>query len=76
MSGLKLSVTSWGEVALDKRELRNLMRSAGNEVRSQTARLLASSQGSGRAYRGGGERPTGGNTSRATIVPRRLGTPL
>lgn len=54
MSGLKLSVTSWGEVALDKRELRNLMRSAGNDVRNKTARMLAASQGSGRAYRGGG----------------------
>ncbi|MGA7055330.1 MAG: hypothetical protein WBZ37_29530, partial [Mycobacterium sp.] len=51
---MKLTVTNWGEVALDKRELKRLMRSAGGEIRSQTARLLASSQGTGRAYRGGG----------------------
>ena len=54
MSSLKISVTSWGEVALDKRELRKLMRSAGNEVKQRTSRLISPSQGSGRLYRGGG----------------------
>ena len=50
---LKVSVTSWGTVVLDKRQIRNLLRSAANDVRSKTARLIASSHGSGRLYRAG-----------------------
>jgi hypothetical protein len=54
MSDLKISVSSWGEVLLDKREMTKLMRAAGNEVRSKTARLINASNGGGRltAYRG------------------------
>ena len=54
MSHLKLAVSSWGEVALDKRELAKVMRGAGNDVRSKTARLINAKSGSGRTYRGGG----------------------
>ena len=54
MSSLKLSVTSWGEIGLDRRELKNLMRSAGRDIQTKTARLLARTDGAGRAYRGGG----------------------
>lgn len=54
MGALKLTITSWGEVALDKRGVARLMRSAGNDVRSKTARLIARSLGGGRSYRGGG----------------------
>lgn len=54
MSGLQLKITSWGEVALDKREMRALMRSAGNDVKSKTARLIGQTAGTGRTYRGGG----------------------
>lgn len=54
MSDLKLTVTSWGEVHLDKREMTKLMRAAGNEVKSKTARLINKSDGGGRLthYRG------------------------
>lgn len=61
MSQLKLAVTSWGEVALDKKELRALMRSAGNDVRTKTQRIINRSQGSGRTYRGGGGSAYRGN---------------
>jgi hypothetical protein len=54
MSALKLRITSWGEVRLDKTELRRLMRSAGNDVKNKTARLISASAGSGRTYAGGG----------------------
>lgn len=50
MSDLKLTVTSWGEVMLDTREVNNLMRSAGNDVRQKTRRLIARSEGGGRTY--------------------------
>jgi hypothetical protein len=50
VSDLKLTVTSWGEVALDPKPMRALMRAAGNDVRSKTARLINKSQGSGRHY--------------------------
>lgn len=50
MSALKLTVTSWGEVMLDKREVNNLMRSAGNDVKNKTARLINQSDGGGRSY--------------------------
>jgi hypothetical protein len=51
MSDLKLTVSSWGEIALDKKEMRALMRAAGNSVRSKTAKLINQSQGGGRIYR-------------------------
>lgn len=52
MSDLKLTVTNWGEVALDKREVAKLMRAAGNDVKNKTGRLIAQSQGSGKTYFG------------------------
>jgi hypothetical protein len=61
MSDLKLTVSSWGLVRLDKGEMKKLMRAAGNDIRSQTAKLLNKSSGSGRVYRGmGGGRYRGG----------------
>lgn len=54
MSELKLKITSWGDVVLDKKELRAVMRSAANDVRSKTAKLINASSGGGRTYRGGG----------------------
>jgi hypothetical protein len=54
MSHLKLTINHWGEVQLDKKELRALMRSAGNDVKTKTARLISPTQGGGRSYRGGG----------------------
>lgn len=54
MSSLKLSITSWGEVALDKRQMRALMRSAGSDIANKDRRLIAATSGSGRVYRGGG----------------------
>jgi hypothetical protein len=50
MSDLKLTVTHWGEIALDKRELRKLMRAAGNDVKNKTGRLINQSNGGGRNY--------------------------
>ena len=47
-----MTVTSWGEVLLDKREVNNLMRSAGNDVRSKTQRLINQTDGGGRSYLG------------------------
>ena len=52
MSDLKLTVTSWGVVALDKRELAKVMRGAGNDIRTKTARLINKSTGEGRGYYG------------------------
>ena len=54
MSSLKMQITSWGEVALDKRQAKALMRAAGNDIASKDRRLLNASSGSGRVYRGGG----------------------
>jgi hypothetical protein len=54
MSALKLTVTNWGEVALDKRQMKNLMRSAANDIKNKTSRLVSQTTGSGRTYRGGG----------------------
>jgi hypothetical protein len=54
MSALKLEVTSWGVVMLDKKQVRAVMRAAGNDIRSKTARLVNKTQGSGRQYYGGG----------------------
>jgi hypothetical protein len=50
VSDLKLTVTSWGEVAIDKREMRALMRAAGNDVKNKTGRLINQGQGGGRNY--------------------------
>ena len=54
MSDLKLTVTSWGEVLLDKREMKSLMRAAGNDVKNKTAKIINASQGGGRVthYKG------------------------
>jgi hypothetical protein len=54
MSDLKLTVTSWGEVKIDKREMTKLMRAAGNGVKTKTQRLINASGGGGRLthYRG------------------------
>jgi len=52
VSDLKLTVTNWGAIAIDKRELTKLMRAAGNDVRSKTARLINASQGGGKTYFG------------------------
>lgn len=49
-----MRINSWSEVALDKSGMRKLMRGAGGEVARKTRRLIASSAGSGRPYRGGG----------------------
>jgi hypothetical protein len=54
MAALKMRVSSWAEVSLDKRELKAVMRAAGNTVKTKTGRLIAQTSGGGRAYRGGG----------------------
>ena len=54
MSALKLRISSWGEVVLDKKGLRALMRAAGNDVKNKTGRMIAKKVGAGRAYSGGG----------------------
>jgi hypothetical protein len=59
-----MTVTNWGEVALDKRQLKALMRSAAGDVKTKTARLIAKTTGSGRTYRGGG-----GSAYRGTYRP-------
>lgn len=50
MGELKVTVNSWGEVALDKREMKKVMRAAGNEIKSKTARLINSTSGGGQVY--------------------------
>lgn len=50
MSDLKITVTNWGQIALDKRELKALMRAAGNDIKNKTARLIAATEGGGRFY--------------------------
>jgi hypothetical protein len=54
VSDLKLTVTSWGEVKVDKREMTKLLRAAGNDVKTKTQRLINASGGGGRLthYRG------------------------
>jgi hypothetical protein len=52
MSDLKLTVSNWGTVALDKREVAKLMRAAGNDVKNKTGRLINASQDGGRSYFG------------------------
>lgn len=54
MSNLKLTIDTWGEVALDKKNLKALMRSAGNDIATKDRRLISASAGAGRTYRGGG----------------------
>ena len=49
-----MQITSWGEVALEKRELKTLMRSAGADIAAKTRRLISQTAGSGRYYAGGG----------------------
>lgn len=56
MSALKLTVTSWGEVHLDNREMRKLMRSAGNDVKTKTQRLINATSGGGRLTQYHGDR--------------------
>lgn len=48
MSDLKLTITNWGQVAVDKREMTKLMRAAGNDIKTQTARLINKTEGGGR----------------------------
>jgi hypothetical protein len=50
VSDLKMLVTNWGDVRLDKRELAKVMRAAGNDIRNKTARLINQSDGAGRQY--------------------------
>ena len=64
MTALKMTVSNWGEVALDKRQLKALMRSAAGDVKTKTARLINKATGSGRTYRGGG-----GSAYRGTYRP-------
>lgn len=45
-----MRITSWGGVMLDQREVNALMRSAGNDVRTKTQRLISKSDGGGRSY--------------------------
>lgn len=54
MSALKLTVTTWGELAQDTKALKALMRAAGNDIASKTRRLIGNEGGGGRLYRGGG----------------------
>jgi hypothetical protein len=74
VSDLRMKVTSWGEVLLDTREVNALMRSAGNDVKNKTARLIARSSGGGRNY----QMPGGGSRYRASSAGdppvRRTGT--
>jgi hypothetical protein len=50
MSDLRVTITQWGQITLDKRGLNALMRAAGNTVKTKTARLIAKSEGGGRQY--------------------------
>jgi hypothetical protein len=54
MSDLKLTVTSWGQVVLDKRQVKALMRAAAGEIRTATSRMINKAEGGGRFYRGMG----------------------
>ena len=49
-----MTITSWGELAFDKRGLKALMRGAGTEIAAKTRRLISQTAGSGRYYAGGG----------------------
>lgn len=47
-------ITSWGRVELEKKQLRALMRSAGNSVKTKTSKLISKTSGGGRtSYRNG-----------------------
>lgn len=48
MSDLRVTISSWGQVQIDKREMSKLMRAAGNDIKNQTARLINKSEGGGR----------------------------
>ena len=50
MSTVELKITHWGQVKLDKKEVRALMRAAGNDVKNKTRRLISQKVGSGRRY--------------------------
>jgi hypothetical protein len=52
VSALQLRITSWGQIELDKLEMRAVMRAAGNEIKQKTQRLISNTAGSGRSYRG------------------------
>jgi hypothetical protein len=54
MSHLKMSISSWGEIHLDPKGVRALMRGAGNDVARKTRALISRGGGGGRTYRGGG----------------------
>lgn len=54
MSDLEIVVTSWGAIAVDPREMKKLMRSAGNDIRTKAARLINAADGGGRPYRSKG----------------------
>lgn len=54
MTALRVTISSWGTVELDKRELKNLMRSAAGTVRTATRKAIARKGGGGRLYSGGG----------------------
>lgn len=45
-----MQIKSWGEVRIDDKEMRALMRSAGGDVKTKTARLINQSDGGGRTY--------------------------
>lgn len=49
-----MTVNHWGEITLDKKEMKALMRAAGNDVARKTRRLISAGSGGGRTYRGGG----------------------
>lgn len=58
MINLKIAIRNWGEVHLDKGELKKLMRSAGNDIATKTRRLISRQEGGGRAYSIAGKRYT------------------
>ena len=57
-SDLKLTVTSWGEVAMDLKPMRALMRAAGNDVKNKTGRLINQGGGGAGTIRHMGRRHT------------------
>jgi hypothetical protein len=75
VSTLQLTISNWGSVVLDKRQLKAVMRGAGGNVRTQTARLINKSSGSGRAYRGGGGSQYRGNYRPGHYTASAVGSP-
>jgi hypothetical protein len=59
-----MTVSSWGDVMVDTREMKKLMRGAGNEVKSKTQSLINSTSGGGRVTR---FRVAGTGTYRASM---------